>query len=92
MKDVTAKEVMQAATSANLTWVPVRECSICQTSIGYEIHDREVFWNGTCDCSSAFGPEARQWQDIADLINMQSQEKHKIALAEKFGLKPDDAE
>ena len=92
MSTVTAAEVRDAVEGKGDQWFTTRSCSICHTLIGYEYRDGALFWNGNCDCPARYAPEPRDWQSVADLINMQSDEKHRARLREVFGLDaPKDA-
>ena len=85
---ITAEQVKLACVKSGKTWVPLRECSICEAPIGYEIVNDKLFFNGSCDC--AWSPATpREWQSVADLINMQSKPEHRGNLMQRFGLEGD---
>lgn len=68
----TAKEFEAAAARRGIAWWSIRSCSICEIPIGYHfLPSGQVVWDGRCECSSAFGPELRTWEDVAGHYNLQ---------------------
>jgi len=47
------------------------------------------FFDPSCNCTSGSGLEVRSWDDIADLINMQSNDEARIELMRLFKLNPE---
>jgi len=84
---ITGTQVKDAMEAANVNFVVVRECSICNAPIGYERKGENLFFDGNCGCSSFRNPtQSRNYEDVADLINRQSNSEYKTKLANKFGL------
>ncbi len=60
-----------------------RECSICNSPIGYRFRNGTVLFCGGCACSDTYGPQRGTWADVADLYNMQTYPET-IAKFDKF--------
>lgn len=84
-REVTANEVRAAIEASGRTWFPLHDCSLCCSEVGYSAQGDEVLFHPACDCSYA-PPEPRSYSDIADSINMQTERKHRVAVAARFGL------
>lgn len=84
---ITADQVKAAALATGKQWLVARECSICLSPIGYEIHGEDLYFNGSCDCVRYGSPiEPRSWQSAADWINMQDNETARREVAAVFHL------
>lgn len=85
---VTGEQVKAAAEKAGLTRIDHHDCGGCGYMTAYLIRDGKLYFDPGCDCSR-LGPaaiEPRTWNSAADWINMQSEQKHRVAVAQKFGL------
>ncbi len=86
IKAIKAIEVKEAMEKANINWVEVRRCSICDCPVAYERKGEDLFFDGNCDCTSFWNPpQPRSYEEIAELINIQSNSEYKTELAHKFG-------
>jgi len=84
---ITGTQVKEAMKTANISWVEVRKCSICNCPVAYERQGDNLFFDGNCDCTSFWNPpQPRIFEDVAELINIQSNSEYKSELAGKFGL------
>jgi hypothetical protein len=64
--------LQQHAKDLGVTYMPLRECSICNTEIGYEIIDDCPYFNPSCSCSVTTSPlEPTSWKEMANLIGRQ---------------------
>ena len=84
-KVVTGEEVKSACLSKKITKVKCRECSICRTALNYHVQGEDVFFDSSCDCTSSDGWQARTWEDVARLINIQTNPTVKVKFMEEFG-------
>ena len=82
---ITADAVQNAMLSSGETFFTLRQCGICGSTIGYSIRGGELYFEPACDCSYS-PPEPRNFQSVADLINMQNPEWQEKMKA-KFFLK-----
>jgi hypothetical protein len=76
MKKYTAEEIKELTTVNR--WV-LRKCGICNSPLSYHISpDRtQVVFDPSCDCVRGGGWERSSWQDIADHINMQTNDEYR---------------
>jgi hypothetical protein len=84
--NVTGAEVRDAAIAAKIKRVAHHRCGGCGVMVHYLIVDQMLFFDPSCDCTRAFRPELREWSDAANWINMQSDPKHRVEIANSFGL------
>jgi len=89
MKEVTGEDVKQAVLAAGLVSIPLRECSMCGVEISYLVEGGVLFFDSSCGCEQA-PPKRVKWEALANLINRQTEEKHRLSLMAKFGLGEDD--
>jgi len=82
---VTGDEVKAAAISAGLTYVPHHDCGGCGAWVAHIIEGENLFFDPRCDCSSMGFQEPREWQSVADEINMQNDE-WRVKLMQKWGM------
>jgi len=82
---VTAEQVKTAAIAAGLTYIPHHDCGGCGAWVAHSIQDGNLFFEPGCDCSWS-PPEPREWQSIADEINMQSSEEWKGKVMQRWGM------
>jgi len=85
---VSSDEVKTSVLATGKTNFVVRECSICYVPIGYHILDERPYWDGSCGCCTGI-PVMREWSDLASLINMQHERRHRNHFRELFGMQPE---
>lgn len=84
---ITGEQVKKAVMAANIKTVNHHECSICGCMVRYVVDDGDLFFDPSCFCSSWMtGYEPRTWDDAANWINMQSDEKWRVEIARRFGI------
>lgn len=78
IKRVTADEIRESVVKNDIDWFPIRTCSICGEYIGYRFfhYPYEVMFDSTCQCSSCENLWPREWEDVADHINTQTNEDY----------------
>lgn len=81
---VTGDQVRAAALAAGLTYVQHHECGCCGAWVAHSIHGENLFFEPGCDCSWS-PPEPRDWQSVADEINMQNEE-WRVKLMQRWGM------
>lgn len=87
---ITAQEVKDAMTAANIERADSHDCCLCGEMVGWERHDDRLFYRSACGCGwSPLRP--CDWQEAADHINRQTRNSEKfgdIAASEalKFGI------
>jgi len=76
MSDFSAEEIKEL-TKVN-RWV-LRQCSICEAPLAYHIHpERErVAFDSSCYCTQNDGWRESSWSEIADHLNMQTNEEYR---------------
>ena len=85
-ENVTTEMIRTAIKNTGKEFFPVRECSICNTSIGYVLYGDFFGYDSSCGCTTwASDPQKRDWDDAADLINMQTNPTAKVRIAAVFG-------
>lgn len=82
---ITPAEVKQAIQAAGINRVDCRECSFCGYPLAYYIRGEEVFFDPGCDCSSGGRFERRDWSDLADWLNMQTNPEWQAKLRQRMG-------
>lgn len=65
-------EFANAARDHEITWWPIRDCSICGVPVGYEFTGDTVAFSSGCGCNSLGGLEPRTWADVSAHYNMQT--------------------
>lgn len=83
---VTAQEVRDACLACG-TGLSIQhhKCSLCDCWVHYQVENGELFFAPGCGCS--WSPmEPREWQDAADWINVQDNDKARNAIRAKFGM------
>ena len=86
--DFTAEEVKEAMISKNITHVDHHECSLCGYMTQFVRKGKHIFFDSGCDCVGSSDPNLnpKDWNDVAEWINMQSNKSSKSKLAAEFGL------
>ena len=82
---VTGEQVKEAAKNAGITHIDHHDCALCGEMVFYCVEGDDLYFNSGCGCSWA-PPRPASWQQAADWINMQSEDKHRIGVAKRFGL------
>jgi hypothetical protein len=93
-RKVTTEEVKAAVRAAKKGSISrffrIRDCSICNTPIGYEAILDNLVFHSSCDCVSySVPPELRPWPELAELVNMQTTVEGRKFLTDLFCL-PED--
>lgn len=70
---VTGDLLRQQAIKYDVTHWIIHSCSLCGVPVGYffESDKSGVWFDGSCNCSSVFGPQVRSWDEIAGHFNLQ---------------------
>lgn len=68
-----AKEFKEQATKNNIKEWRIHDCSICGYPCGYIFEEDRVLYDSGCDCSYG-GESLRDWDDVAEHYNMQTNE------------------
>ena len=83
---VTAQQVQEAVAAAGIKEITHHDCGGCGYMTRYLVHDRRLYFDAGCDCSSyPHEPRPTDWQEAADWINMQAPEMA-VLLAARFGI------
>lgn len=86
-REVTSSEVCAAMLATGRTWFGLRDCSLCGSEIGYSTDNDELWFHPDCNCTTYRAPpEPRSFFDIARTINLQTEHRHRVAVAARFGL------
>lgn len=83
---VTGNEVKTAVLAAGLTRIPHHECGICDVMVGYAVRGEELYFDSGCGCSGGSNLRHCGWDDAANWINMQTNEKARADLMARFKL------
>lgn len=87
MRDVTAEEVEASIKQKGITMIVVRQCSLCDYDLKYIVEGDNLYFDSGCNCvRHPSPPQPREWGELAWLINMQSQDKHKAEMAKLVGI------
>lgn len=84
---VTAEQVETAMRAAGITEVEHHRCAICRCMVFYRLRGDQLYFDSACACDWSTAGEPRTWQQVADLINMQSTLEWRTAMAARFGIK-----
>lgn len=79
IKRVTPEQIRESAIKNQIDWFPIHDCAICGKIVGYRFFrwpNYEVVFDSTCDCSYYENLRPRSWEDVANHINMQSNEEY----------------
>lgn len=88
MFNVTAEQVKVAMTTSDVRAAVIRKCSICDADLAYIRENDKLYFDSSCVCSSYHTePEPRQWEDVAELINMQNNPDVQKEIMKSFGFK-----
>lgn len=88
MTTITSAMVEQAIKASGETYFQIRECSLCDHPIYYTIINGVPYLSTSCDCVIYTSDlKKRSWQDLADIVNMQTDEQWHNHFMELFGLK-----
>lgn len=82
---VTGEQVKAAVLAAKLRKIPHHECSICGVMVFYKIRGEQLFFDSGCGCSEG-SFELRTWDEAAQFINMQDDEKVRAEIMASFGM------
>ena len=86
---VTADYVKNIIVGSGTEFIECHKCSLCESPVGYNIRHEQVYWAGSCGCTT--GPTIQQhrtWADLADWVNMQPTDAAGDVVRKKLGLPP----
>lgn len=89
VKRVTPEQIRKSVVENNIDWFPIHDCAICGCWVGYRFFRYppfEVVFDSSCDCCYGENVSPRNWDDVADHINMQSNEEYVNECMEKLKL------
>ena len=76
--ELTANDFKEASDIYFIKFLPIRECSICGSQIGYQFSKGAVFFDSNCNCVSFTSPlQKRSWQSFKQYYDHLSEEKQK---------------
>lgn len=67
------------------TYFPLRECSICDESIGYRVFNNLLYFDSSCGCSSST-PDRRPFVSLAQCVTRQLTPETRLEVFSKLGL------
>lgn len=87
MHAVTATQVKAAIRKKyGMGFIPHHECGICEATVGYyQNSDTDLWFDSSCDCGGG-GGHCATFQDLANFINMQTNENARKHLMVMYGL------
>ncbi|MGI9502652.1 MAG: hypothetical protein ACR2RE_06315 [Geminicoccaceae bacterium] len=92
IEPIAADQVKEAVLALGRSRIDMWPCSVCGAMVGYDIQGGMPFWNPSCKCIyDASYVRAREWQDLADLIDMQTDDMVRAKIMSKLGLRPTEA-
>lgn len=76
IKRVTPEQIRESVIKNNIDCFPIHDCAICGCTVGYRFfhYPCEVIFDSTCGCSSYQNLNPREWEDVAEHINIQTNE------------------
>ena len=86
----TVDEFQKAVADRGLSRFILRDCSMCGYPLGYVFHaDGRLGFDSGCDCVT-YGPVVRdrEWDELADHYNRQSNAEYIATMDEFFGFEP----
>lgn len=88
MDKVTAEQIRESVIKNNVSFLPIHDCSICGTFVGYYFFrypPYEVVFDSSCSCGCSH-PHPSSFEDVAGHINMQTNEKYINELLTLLGI------
>lgn len=71
--------------TGNRTWLPLRECSICGSEIGYVVNHKMVWFRSACGCGKYPPPDRRSsFKEIEDTLAMQDNDEIRDRIVAKM--------
>ena len=84
--NITGQLVKAAAMTKNITYIPIRQCSICEADVAYRVYDGRVYFDPNCRCGRhAAELQPREWTDAADWINSHIDPQARRTVLAQFG-------
>jgi hypothetical protein len=69
MADPEEEEARTRVLATGKAWWPLRQCSLCNTTIGYRVIGEMPYFDSNCRCTTYWSPlRTAAWSKIADLI------------------------
>lgn len=84
---ITGEQVKEAVLASGITYIHHHDCNVCKYWIAYVIINNNLYFSPSCSCSWSPSRLA-SWDEAANWINMQTNEKAKIEIMKKFGITP----
>ncbi len=73
MEQVTVDDLKKAVTEHDIRIWPLRQCSMCLTSLTYAFDGDRITYDANCSCVTyTRPPEKRSWDSVAEIFNMQT--------------------
>lgn len=69
MVEINENIIRESVEKNNITYWPFHECSICGEMVGFYFYMGKVIWDGSCACSSRFGPRETNYSEIVNIYN-----------------------
>lgn len=83
----STSDIREAILKKGVTYIPHHSCSICDAELYYSVDNNELFFNSACDCTTRHSaPQKRDWTELTNWINMNSDEETRKRLIILFGL------
>lgn len=84
---ITAEQVRDGVISKAIKFMHLRDCSICGYNLGYLVQNGSLYYDNGCYCvRRPPQPAPRDWQNLADLINDQTEEIVRLKFMGLVGL------
>lgn len=85
----TPDEFERAVAKLGLLRFNIHDCSICGYPCGFVFNHGRIGYDSGCDCGSYDpGIRVREWQDLADHYNRQTNEQYITEMDNFFGFAP----
>lgn len=86
---VTGSQVKQAMYNADINIVDHHRCAICDEMTYYFTRGDDIYFNAACGCARS-APQKREWDDLANWINIQTNDDARLSIAKRVGLELKD--
>lgn len=78
--------LQSACVAAKIQWIAHHRCALCDVMVGYIVQNGELFFDGSCACTTPSRPQPRSWDATAGWIEMQDDPVVKARLLKAFGV------
>lgn len=83
--DRSIDEFKQAIKVKEIKFWPIHNCSFCHYECGYLFREDKVFYDSGCHCVTYLNVRPMVWLDVANMYNVQRNEKMIKKFDEFFG-------